>query len=488
MSISFNDIPTNLRVPFCYVEFDSSRAQQNANTIAYRGLLIGQKLAAGTAVANTPVRVTSAAQAKTLFGAGSQLALMCAAWLENNSVTELYAGPLDDDDAAVAATGTVTIGGAPTAAGTLSLYIGGQRVRVSVATTDTPATIAAALVTAITAATDLPVTAANVDGVITLTAKNKGAAGNYIDVRVNYYDGEALPTGVTATIVAMSGGSANPELADLIAAMGDTWYHVIATAYTDASTLAELYAEMEDRAGPLRQIDGVVFAAATGTHSELGTLGDAHNDPYLSIMHCHGSPTTPFEWAAAVASVAAYYGNIDPARPFQTLAIDGVLAPADADLFTLQENNLLLYDGISTFSVDANGACRIQRLITTYKTNAAGADDTAYLDVNSPLTLMYLRYDFRTHILNKYPRHKLANDGTRYGAGQAVITPKVGKAEAIAKFRQWEELGLVEDVDQFKADLICERNATDPNRLDWMMPPNLVNQFRVAAVQIGFLL
>jgi phage tail sheath gpL-like len=79
-------------------------------------------------------------------------------------------------------------------------------------------------------------------------------------------------------------------------------------------------------------------------------------------------------------------------------------------------------------------------------------------------TLSYLRYDWRNHMLTKYPRHKLANDGTRYGSGQAIITPKVGRAEAIGKFRQWEELGLVEGADQFKRDLIVERNSEDPNR------------------------
>lgn len=488
MTISFNEVPTTIRVPFCYIEFDNSRAQYGANALPYRGLLIGQKTAAGTATADTPVRVTSAAQAKTLFGAGSQLALMCAAWLSNNPFTEMFAAPLDDDGAAVAATGTVTIGGAPTAAGTVALYVGGQRVRVAVSTISTPTTIADALVAAITAATDLPVTAANVAGVITLTAKNKGAAGNDMDVRVNYYDGEDLPAGVTCVIVAMASGSANPDIDTLITNLGDQWYQIIGFAYTDSSSLAALKTELADRWGPLRQIEGMAFAGASGTHSALGTLGDSQNSPHLSIMHNHGSPSPPFVMAAAVAAVAAYYGNIDPARPFQTLSIAGVLAPAESDRFTLQENNLLLYDGISTFQVDADGVCRIQRLITTYKTNAVGADDQSYLDVNSPLTLSYLRYDFRTYILGKYPRHKLANDGTRYGAGQAVITPKVGKAEAIARFRIWEELGLVEDADQFKSELIVERNPSDPNRLDWMLPPNLVNQFRVGGVQIGFLL
>ena len=126
--------------------------------------------------------------------------------------------------------------------------------------------------------------------------------------------------------------------------------------------------------------------------------------------------------------------------------------------------------------------------MTTYQKNAYGAPDTAYLDVNTVLTLGYLRYDMRTFWLNKYPRHKLANDGTRYGAGQAIMTPKVAKAEVVNRFRMWEEQGLVEGFDQFKDDLIVERNGSDPNRLDILMSPDLVNQLRVTGVQIAFLL
>jgi hypothetical protein len=38
-----------------------------------------------------------------------------------------------------------------------------------------------------------------------------------------------------------------------------------------------------------------------------------------------------------------------------------------------------------------------------------------------------------------------------------------------------EELGLVENFDQFKTDLVVERNASDPNRLDFLLPPDIIN-------------
>lgn len=491
MAISFNGIPNTQRVPFVYVEFDNSRAVQGASAMPYRNLVIGQRLATGTVAALVPTRVTNKEQAAEYFGRASMLHHMMTVQFLNNDFTETWAIALDDAAGGVKAVGSVTIATPPTGAGTLNLYIAGRAVKVAVAAADTANQIATALAAAITANLDLPVTAA-VDGVtlskVNITARHKGLCGNDIDLRVNYFVGEALPAGLTVTIVAMTGGTTNPDLAAAIAPLGDAHYNIITMPYTDAANLLVLETELALRWGPLRMIEGHAISAAKGTHGALVTLGNSRNSPHLSIVSAAYFPTPPYEIAAAAAGVAAFYGNIDPARPLQTLPLAGVLPPAEVNRFTMQENNLLLHDGIATTYVDAGGVVRIQRMITTYQVNPMNAPDISYLDIETVLTLGYLRYDFRNYILRKYPRHKLANDGTRYGLGQAVITPSVGKAEAIARFRLWEELGLVENIDQFKEQLICERNPQDPNRLDWMLPPDLVNQFRVGGVQIGFLL
>lgn len=486
MAISFNDIPNTIRVPYLAVEFDSSNATSNL-LMPYRVLVAGQKLAAGTQPELEPVRVTSAAQARTLFGAGSMLAQACAAYLKVDSMTELWAIAVADDAAGVKATGSVALTGAATESGTLYLYIGGRKIKCGVISGAQAAAVATSLAAAINAEADCPVTAEATAATVTLTAKHAGEAHNGVDLRLNYY-GESTPAGLSLALTAMSGGTGNPEVDGLISALGDEQYHVVAWPWTDASSLTEIKALLEERWGPMKQIEGVVIASATGTHGALGTLGDSHNSKHLCIMHAHGSPSPTWEVAAATAAAAAFYGNIDPARPFQTLPLVGILAPVKADHFTFQENNLLLFDGISTISVDADGTVRIQRLITTYKTNAAGADDVAYLDLNTPLTLGYLRWSFRTRIRTRYPRHKLADDGGNYGPGQAIMTPKVGKGEAIAWAREMEALGLMENIDTFAASVVCARSTTDRNRLEWLLPPDLVNQFVVGAAQMQFIL
>jgi phage tail sheath gpL-like len=492
MTVPFSSIPGTLRTPFVAAEFDSSRAQQGPGLIQYRALIIGQKIAAGSAAANTLHRVSSADQVVALAGRGSMLHRQAKAWFRNNRATELWIGVLDDNGAGVVATGTITLTGPATAAGTIPLYIAGELVQLAVAKDATAATIGPLLAAAINANADLPVTAAaggaGSEHIVTLTHRHKGAVGNDVDVRVNYQDGEALPAGIAVAVVAMASGATNPVLTTLIAALGDTWFHVIAHPYTDATSLAALEAELASRFSGLRMIDGVAFTSAVGTQAQLGVIGDSRNSPHNAILAQPGKNplTPPCEYAAAVAAVVAFNGNTDPARPFQTLAVAGVKAPARADLFTLQERNLELYDGISTSRVGPSGEVQIERLVTTYQLNAAGSADTAYLDVNTMLTLQYLRWEFRNRIGLRYPRHKLADDGTRFGAGQAVVTPSIMKGEAVAWFKEMETLGLVEGIDQFKADLVVERNVADRNRLDILLPPDLINQLVVTATNVQF--
>lgn len=488
MAISFNQIPLANRVPFAFAEFDGSSAVRGPQVLNFRALLIGQKTTAGTATSNELVLVTSVAQAKTLFGAGSVLAGMFEAYLAQNSFTEVWAMPVADDGSGVAAAGSITLSGTASAAGTLALMIAGRQVNVAVSSGNNATAVATAAAAAINAITDLPVTASALSDTVTVNAKNKGVTGNDIDIRVNYYNGESTPAGLTATVTAMASGATNPSLSAAIAALGDEWFHVIGCAFRDGQSLADLKSEMDSRWGPIRQIDGHVIAAASGTVGDMTTLGSTLNDKHLTVVATQKSPTPAYEVAAETAAIVAYYASIDPARPLQTLGYQWMKAPARGDRYTLTERNTLLYSGIATVRMSNAGAVTVERLVTAYRTNEAGGSDPAYLDIETLMTLQYIRWDWRNYILNKYPRHKLANDGARFAQGQAIVTPLLMKSEAIAKFTDWETLGLVEGFAQFKRDLIVERNASDPNRLDVLLPPNLVNQMRVCAAKISFLL
>ena len=487
-SISFNGMPASIRVPGTYVEIDNSRALRGLTDWPAKVLVLGQRLTAGTIAALAPVRVTSADQARTYFGRGSQLAHMFEAWFRANPPTEVWGLAMDDVGAGVAGTQTITVSGTSTAAGEIALMIGGRRVPVTVTSGQAATAVATAIAAAVNAALDLPMAAAAAAAVVTLTARHKGECGNAIDVRHSYYAGEALPAGITLAIATGVTGATNPVITTALDAVAETWFTDFVTPWTDAANIAALEARLGTNFGPTVMRDGHGWAGLSGTHGTLTTYGAARNSPQLSVIGLRGVPTPPWEWAAGLASVCVPALALDPARPVQTLQVPGVLAPPLASRFTYAERDLLLRDGISTFRTNDAGQCFVERVVTTYQTAPGGAEDISYLDVETLKTLAYLRYDLRTMISLRYPRHKLADDGTAFARGQNVVTPGTLRAEIIARFKSWEAAGLVEGAEQFKQDIIVVRSSSDPNRVDALLPPDLVNQFRVLAAQIEFYL
>jgi len=485
--VSFNLIPNGLREPSVLTEVDGSKAQQGPSIQPYTILVIGQRTAAGTWSDLSINQASSAEQVRLGAGEGSMLALMAQKLFDVNRITKAVFVPQDDDGGAVAATKTITVTGTATEAGTIFLYVNGVRITVPVASGDVQNDIAAAIDAAVTAADNLPYTNGVATNVVTLTARNAGAAGNDLDVRTNHNAGETTPAGVTVAIAAGVTGTTDPDISLVWPAIGDTWYNLMAVGYDpgQAATLNALDTELADRFGPLRAIDSVAFLHKRQTHANLITLGDTRNGPHVSLMPALG-PSAPFEWTAQEVGQIALRAQQDPARPYRLMPLPTIVTPDDSELFDYQERNLLLQDGISTFVVDAGGVVRLSRVITTYQENAAAAPDTAFLQVETMLSLSYIRFDFRTSHELRFPSVKLVTDASRLSPGQFVISPEIGAGFAINRARLWEELGIIENADQFKRDLVVERPSADPTRLDYLLPPDLVNQLFITAARIEF--
>ena len=487
MSISFNGISNSVKTPFAFIEFDNSLAGITAGQ-NYKALVIGQKLASGTHAAESKVRVTSPEQAADLFGAGSMLHSMIKAYKDNDSSTELWAIALDDNGSGTKSEKTLTVTASSAKAGILEGYIGGVKIQSGVTANDSATQIATDFADQINAEVLCPFTAVAVAGVITLTAKHAGEVFEELEVSFNHNFGEKYPDGVSVAVAGSVVGAGNPDLQDAINVFGDEQFNVIVNPYLDTANLSAIETEMGTRFGPAKQTEGMVVGCKNATHGALGTLGDSRNSQFVTILGVYKSPTPSYNLAAIYAANLAFHGQIDPARPFQTLELKGAVAPKEADKFTREERNLLILDGIATSLVDAGGKMRIEYAATTFNLGVFGNTDYSYQNVNTLLTLSYLRFSLRNRLLSKYPRHKLANNGTQYGSGQKVVTPSVIRGEIIAQFGEWEDLGLVENKKQFIADLIVERNATNKDRVDFLISPDLMNQMRIFAGQVQFIL
>ncbi len=496
MTITFKNIPQNLKIPLFAAEFDNSQA--GVNQFSQRTLIIGQTI---TVVPKVLTYVATPAMAAGLFGNDSHQSMMMEHYRENDPFGEVWALPLPDGGGSAAAVGSIAFAGTATAAGTLALYIAGVNVNVGVTVGMTAAQLATAVAAAIQAAlAPLPVSAATA-GVssVALTALNAGTLGNDIDLRVNYQGikgGEQTPAGITVTFIAMAGGATDPDFSAMASIVGDELFDFIVFPYSTTGALDSFKTMMSDSTGRwswIRQVYGQGFGARRGAGANEGaavadliSFGAARNDPHMSVMGFYDGPDPCWAWAAEYAAAFAVGSKADAARPSQTLVMQGIKAPLTGSRFLKTEKQSLLSTGVALADYAHDGTVSILRSVTTYQLNSFGQPDQSYLDSETLFTLMAIIRTLSSATTQKFPRSKLADDGTKFGQGQAIVTPKSFRAELLAQYDAMIDQGLVEDLAGFAAGLIVQRNTLDPSRLDVLFDPHLVSGLRVLAVLAQF--
>jgi len=483
-------IPKTYKVPGTYVKIDNSRALEGALVEPAKTVIIGQMTSDGTATSGTYEQILSRESAIEKYGRGSMMAEMFSKWYEGNLASEVYGVALPDAPAATAAAQTITVTGAATEAGTVYLYINGEQLQVGVVSGATPTTVASSIETAIgttTTAEDYPVTAAATSGIVTLTAKNAGTVGNQIEIRQNLVSTETTPTGLTVTIADSVTGATDPDVDDIIAALPDDVLNWIISPYSDTTSVGKITDELDRRWGELVQLDGHAIIAYGGNAATVVSWGDNFNNEHLTVIDSgKNSPVAEYLWAVAFAAPIAYAAEVDAARPFRSLDIVGITGDTPSDKRKQTERNSLLNAGISTHIINDAGDVTIERCVTTYKTNAVGATDDSYQNLNTLTITSFLRQSLINHIETNFPRHKLADDSAPIPVGQAIVTPNVMRGSLYGLYSTWQSLFVVEDFDFFAENLVISRDITDRSRLNIFMRPQYVGQYYISDVTLQF--
>ncbi len=517
MNISFGEIPADNLVPMFMTEFDNSNAAKGG-AMPWKNLLIGQAVQAYNPETRTESfrpksdntgtlkLITSDEQADALYGAGSQIARMIRAFRKNTRNSELWTLAVADGTTAAEGSIAVSFAGSATVApksGAIRLMIGGQSVAADVVAGKTAAEVATAIAAAINENQQLPVTAEASSATVTLTAKNGGTCGQGIDIRYNHYQGQELPQGVQLTITAMTGGGSDTSYvtANVANIIRGTWFNAIVAGSDDATNVAEIKRILDDRWTATVQQTGVLFFSLNGCSvtsggdttdygtASLGALMERGGDLNSQVVCLPSLPETPtpgFEVAAAVLGCVAPKALNDPAQPLSNWAVAGIVAPRETDREDLEGNNLLLKAGCALLTCGNDGTVYLKRMVTTYKTNPAGAKDTSYQQLEKVFTLSFLRWDWNNYLAGRYPHAKLADDGTDFGPGQVIMTPKLGEAELLGRYEYWISKGLVQDYATFKANLVVARDPDDDTALQFLIPADLIDQFFIGKSKIQF--
>lgn len=495
MSITYNDIPANNLYPIFATEFGGSMTAKTG-PMPWKNLIVGQPLRSKMSENGSLTLITSDEQADALFGAGSQLSLMVKAFRKNTKTSELWALPVADNNSSAAATGTLTftVAGSevtPTLKenGVFRLMISGQSCPVNVAVGDSAAAVATKVAAAIEAKTSLPVSATAATSSVTLTAKNKGSCGNGLDIRWNHNQGEMLPEGLTVALTAMAGGGTDPqyETAGVAASCAGNWFNMVVIGSSETDNINYIKSMLDERWTAIVQQTGVMcFSLNGGSESDYTTKANGLNSQEIVLAALPKSPTSGSEKASALFGCLAPKALNDPAAPLHNYAVAGVVAPRRDDREDFYGNNRLLAAGCALMVAAEDGSVFTSRIVTTYKRNAQNVPDKSYMQLETVLTLSYLRWDWNNYLASKYSHAKLAPDGSKFGEGQQVMTPSLGKAELIARYQKWEEMGLVYDSKGFAEAVVVELDPNDDYAMNFLIPAHLIKQFFVSKSKIVF--
>ncbi|MBI4804463.1 MAG: hypothetical protein HY795_04425 [Desulfovibrio sp.] len=271
-NISFDTLPASIRKPGKYFEFNTRLAVRTLPTNEQRVLILAQASPDAEQATLTPVSVYSDEEASRLFGPGSQAHLMTRAAITANAYLRLTVVGLPDDAAGIAASCTATVTGTSAGLGVAGITIGSQTVQISVSLGVSAAAIAQALADKVNAHPSLPVTASAAGGVITLTARNKGAAGNQIPVAAN-----SAVDGVSIAITAMANGAVDPDMTQALSVVFADGHNIIVTPYGTQAALTTLRQHLDAVSHALEQRGAIGVCASTGTLAAAVTLAGQIN-------------------------------------------------------------------------------------------------------------------------------------------------------------------------------------------------------------------
>jgi phage tail sheath gpL-like len=472
-NISFDSIPSSIRKPGKYFEFNTKLAVRTLPGNLQKMLIVGQRMASGTVAQGVLVDIFSSDQAATFFGRGSMLHVMCKAAIIANPYLQLTAVALDDAVGSVAAEYNLVATNNATGPGVATARIGPDVVETAVATGDTPAAICDRLSDKLKALGDLQADIQHFNGVasITVTLKNKGALSAGIPVTFS------ITAGISTTLVTTpdATGSGDPSIQPALTAAFVAGHHIIVTPYNTSASLTVLRTHLDAVSGPMEQRGAIGVYGHTGSLGQATTLAGLINSGRITGILVPSSKSVSYEVAAAYGAVIA--SEEDPARPLNTLMLTGIdPSPLPNRLGRTEQENAL-NNGVTPSEIGPGEKVQIVRAITTYTLDPQAIPDISLFDLTTIRTLDYVRTACRQRIALRFPREKLSSK-----------TPAKVRSELLDVLVKLEELEIVEEVEANKDGLIVERDLQDPNRLNAKIPTDVVNGLHVFAGRIDLLL
>ena len=451
-------------------------------------------------VADVPVRVFTDVEAGDKFGFGFPAHLAARQTLRKSGIVPVFVFPIAEAGGAVAGDGsilTVADSGA-TSSGTISVYVGGQRVPVTIANGTAAVDIQIAIAAAINAVVPISVDA-TVDGVeedqTNIVSKYKGAVANDITIAVNLTEAEkdATPAGVSFTLTALSSGAGVSTITAALNLMGTDWYtHIVNTFGPDATTMAAFATFNEDE-----RWDTLVnkfFRAFYGTVDDLATatgITDALTlDRTNGAIPSAGGYMLPLEIAALGVGLMAARNQNNPPLPYTGLALDGLVPSSEitgsdgTPQWTYTQRNSAIETGLSTTIVE-DGVIKLEDIVMHY--HRAGEVPPAYRWAVDIAKLAEWAYNVNLVFTSDKWRPSILIDDDDMGVyNPNARKPKDAVADIFKLADAASAAAIITDPAFTKANTAASIDISNPNRLNITTIIKLSGAGRIISLTTNF--
>jgi phage tail sheath gpL-like len=465
MTIDFDVIQPQL-TPDVQVETDWTIGAAGLPNENKKLLLMGQQLSTGSLTvptgSNTQAvrRITSTAQAISLYGKGSNLAVMCEYALKAAPRAKIYAVAYKAGSTPVAASQTVTLATAASSSGVLRVWVMGERFEVGIASGDAASDVGDLIAAAINGHANLPATAANVAGVVTITARTAGLPGNTIAVR-----SEITCSGMTSTDggAYLASGTVAGDASTQLAAIEADRYHLIAMECDDATEVGAFKTHIEAASTPAQKRWGLGIFASIDTAANTQTLSNTIDSYRMQCVWQENSDRPIFVLAATFAAHRAKYG---PSESLDDEVLLGVKAQYDEDAWpNVGDIETALEEGIVVLRpLRDSGAAQIVRSVITRQTLPLSYRDHTIVEKSdyTDLTIIAALSPYKGKILKVDSPPGLPS----------TITPDRASTKVGRALRALDRIDVLQGVAAAIAagEVYAEANATDVTRLDVAFP------------------
>ncbi len=365
-------VPASLARPQTFHRFTYIRGGAGLEPLAQKVALVGAMYSDVTGEDGRLYDIFTAEQADSLFGVGSELALMVRLAYKMHRLAgrgpRIVAIGAVEPGAGAIATIEAEVTGPAEESGNVVMRVCGRRLKVGVSTGDSATTVAAAIVSMVDRfAAELPVQAANIAGVITFAYNHKGENGNDVDIEI-----ETVPAGIAIAVAADVAGAGALDLTSALAELEGVEIDGIAISNHQTEDVEALLEHVQAMWGVAEKRWRWGFIGETGSLGTASALAAAANDRAIVIGNVEGSPSMPFEVATALAvgmgsreRPNALFNRMPvpiypPARGYNGAEVEAGIAAGLTVLTPIERGRVVV-----------GNQCKVERMVTTKTTEGA---------------------------------------------------------------------------------------------------------------------